>query len=186
MGWLALDRALRIAVTRRVSERRQRAWETARDALAADVAAHGFDHRQRTYTRSYGSDDLDAAVLLLPLLGVEPVDSPRTLGTIAAIRRRLDAGHPLLFRYSPGDDDLPGAEGAFVACTFWLVQALAKTGQVADAMRTYDDALALASPLGLYAEEIDPHTHAHLGNYPQALSHAALVQAALALRDAGA
>src|SRR5262245_451465 len=179
MGWLALDRALRIATTRRVSERRRRSWERARSELAADVAELGFDTDQNSYTRSYGSDDLDAAVLLLPLLGIEPVDSPRCLGTIAAIRNGLDAGHPLLYRYSPGDDDPPGGEGAFVACTFWLVQALAKTGQVADAMRTFDDALALASPLGLYAEELDPHTHAHLGNYPQALSHAALVQAAL-------
>jgi GH15 family glucan-1,4-alpha-glucosidase len=186
MGWLALDRALRIASTRRVSKRLRRAWEHARSELAADVASHAFDPGQNSYTRSYGSDDLDAAVLLLPLLGIEPAGSARTIGTIAAIRDRLDAGHPLLYRYSPGDDDLPGGEGAFIACTFWLVQALANAGQTADAMRTFDDALALASPLGLYAEELDPHTHAHLGNYPQALSHAALVQAALALRDAGA
>jgi GH15 family glucan-1,4-alpha-glucosidase len=184
MGWLALDRGLRLADTHRLGDRRRQRWTAARRALAAEVQARGFDPELNSYTRTYGSSDLDAALLVLPLLGIEPADSPRTLGTIAAIRRRLGAGYPLIYRYPPGDDGLPGTEGAFVACTFWLVQALAKSGQVREAVEHLDRAVQLASPLGLYGEELDPETRAHLGNYPQALSHAALVQAALAVRDA--
>jgi GH15 family glucan-1,4-alpha-glucosidase len=185
MGWLALDRALRLAATHRLPRRRRQRWEAARRALAAEILARGFDADQNSYTRTYGSHDLDAALLVLPLLGIEEPTAPRVLGTIAAIRRALSAGGPLLYRYPPGEDDLPGGEGAFVACAFWLVQALASSGQTIDAGELFAAMLELASPLGLYGEEIDPSTHEHLGNFPQALSHAGLVQAALALRDAG-
>lgn len=182
MGWLALDRALRIADQLGVSARRRQRWQTSRDAIAAEVTRLGFDQRRGTYTRSYGSDDLDAALLVLPLLGLEPPESPRIRGTIEAIRRELGAGGPLLYRYQPGQDGLDGTEGAFVACSFWLVQALARTGQREEASHLFGELLALATPLGLFGEEIDPTTWRHLGNYPQALSHAALVQAALALK----
>jgi GH15 family glucan-1,4-alpha-glucosidase len=183
MGWLALDRALRIADTHRLSARQRRRWETARDAVAADVTERGFDPTRGTYTRSYGSTDLDAALLVLPLLGIEDHDSPRVRGTIDAIAAALDAGGPLLYRYPPGRDGLPGTEGAFVPCSFWLVQALARTGRAPEATERLEALLERASPLGLYAEEMDPASGAHLGNFPQALTHAALVQAALALRD---
>jgi GH15 family glucan-1,4-alpha-glucosidase len=186
MGWLALDRALRIARTHRLPARQRRRWETARAAVAADVTARGFDLAKGVYTRSYGSTDLDAAVLVLPLLGIEDPDAPRVRGTIDAIAAELGAGGPLLYRYPPGRDGLPGSEGAFLPCSFWLVQALARTGRAPEAARRFDALLGLAGPLGLYAEEIDPSTGAHLGNYPQALTHAALVQAALALRDTAA
>ena len=116
----------------------------------------------------------------------EPTDSPRVSGTIDAIARALDAGGPLVYRYPPGQDCLPGGEGAFLPCSFWLVQALAATGRVVEAETRLDELLALASPLGLYGEEIDPSTRRHLGNYPQALTHAALIQAVLALRDKAA
>jgi GH15 family glucan-1,4-alpha-glucosidase len=184
MAWLALDRALRIADHHRTSPRRAQRWTTERDALAADILARGFDGRRGTFTRTYGSDDLDAALLVLPLLEIVPADSPRVRGTIEAIRRELGAGGPLLYRYPPGQDGLPGAEGAFLPCSFWLVQGLARTGQTAAADDLFKELLALASPLGLYAEEMDPTTGRHLGNYPQALTHAALVQAVLALHDA--
>ena len=184
MAWLALDRALRIAEHHRTAGRRRRRWAAERDALAADIAARGFDQAQGTFTRSYGSRDVDAALLILPLLDVEAADSPRIRGTIEAIRRDLAAGGPLLYRYPPGRDGLPGTEGAFLPCSFWLVQALARTGRVAEAGEVFDALVALGTPLGLYAEEMDPATGHHLGNYPQALTHAALVQAALALRDA--
>jgi GH15 family glucan-1,4-alpha-glucosidase len=183
MGWLALDRALRIAHTHRLSSRQRRRWETARAAVAADVARRGFDPAKRSYTRSYGSTDLDAAVLVLPLLGIEDIASPRVRGTIDAIAAGLDAGGPLLYRYPPGRDGLPGTEGAFLPCSFWLVQALARTGRGPEATARFEALLDHASPLGLYAEEMDPATGAHLGNFPQALTHAALVQAALAVRD---
>lgn len=137
------------------------------------------------YTRTYGSDDLDAAVLVLPLLGVEPAASERIRSTVAAIRRELGAGGSLVYRYPPGEDGLPGGEGAFLPCSFWLVQALALTGDVSEARSVFDELVAMAGPLGLFAEEVDPETGAFIGNFPQALSHASLVQAALALRGAG-
>jgi GH15 family glucan-1,4-alpha-glucosidase len=183
MAWLALDRAMRISAGRRTPTRKRRRWAQARDALAADVLANGFDDRRNTFVRAFGSDELDAAVLILPLLGFEPVGSPRVTGTIRAIRRELDAGNGLLYRYPPRSDGLPGGEGAFLPCSFWLVQALAATGQQEEAAELLDQLLALGGPLGLFAEEIDPRTLTQLGNFPQALTHAALVQAVLAMRD---
>ena len=182
MGWLALDRALRIGDTHRLPARQRRRWQTARDAIAVAARANGFDPLLGSYTRSYGSADLDAALLLLPMLGLEDADSPALRGTIDAIRRELAAGGPLLYRYPPGQDGLPGTEGAFLPCSFWLVEALALTGRRPEALALFEELLHLATPLGLYGEEMHPATHAHLGNFPQALTHAALVQAALALR----
>jgi GH15 family glucan-1,4-alpha-glucosidase len=184
MAWLALDRALRIARTRRTSPKRTTRWRQECDAIVADIRAHGFDRDLGSYTRSYGSRDLDAALLILPLLEIEPSDSARVRGTIDAVRRVLGTDGPFIYRYPPGSDGLPGGEGAFVACSFWLVQALARTGRRREALELFDELIALGGPLGLYAEEIDPISHRALGNFPQGLSHAALVQAALALRDA--
>ncbi|MER7893763.1 glycoside hydrolase family 15 protein [Micromonospora sp. NPDC094482] len=186
MGWLALDRALRIADTHRLPERQRRRWREARDAIAAEVRASGFDPTAATYVRSFGSAELDAALLVLPLLDLESVKSPRVRGTVDAVRDRLSAGPSLLYRYPPGRDGLPGAEGAFLPCSFWLVQALARTGRRVEAIEMFQSMLGYASPLGLYAEELDPVTGAQVGNYPQTLTHAALVQAALAIRDAPA
>jgi GH15 family glucan-1,4-alpha-glucosidase len=184
MAWLALDRALRIADTHRLPARQRRRWSTARDAIAEAVASRGFDKDRGTYTRSYGSAELDAALLILPLVGLDERDSSRLHGTIDAVWTDLGAGGPLLFRYPPGSDGLAGTEGAFLPCSFWLVQALACVGRTREARELFESLLDHASPLGLYAEEMDPASKAHLGNYPQALTHAALVQAALALRDA--
>ncbi len=183
MGWLALDRALRIGATHRLSDKQRARWRTARDAIASEVKARGFDPAMGCYTRSYGSADLDAAVLILPLLGIEDPQSVRVRGTIDAIAAKLSAGGPLLYRYPPGRDGLPGTEGAFLPCSFWLVQALASTGRRRDALELFTTLLELATPLGLYAEEMDPASRAHLGNFPQALTHASLIQAALALRE---
>jgi GH15 family glucan-1,4-alpha-glucosidase len=184
MAWLALDRSLRIASTHRLGARRRRHWVTERDSIARDVQSRGFDEARGSYMRSYGSDELDASLLVLPLLGMEPRDGPRVRGTIDAIQRDLGAGGPLLYRYPPGRDGLPGTEGAFMPCAFWLVQALAKTGRSTEAAARFAALIELATPIGLYAEEMEPTSGNHLGNYPQALTHAALVQAALALRDA--
>jgi GH15 family glucan-1,4-alpha-glucosidase len=184
MAWLALDRALRIAGEQRTSPRRIRRWTAARSELREEITSCGFDSERETYIRGYGSPDVDAALLVLPQLGFDPIDSSRVRGTIAAIAHDLDAGTPLLYRYPPGHDGLPGREGAFLPCSFWLVQALARSGRMTEARSLFGDLIALASPVGLYAEEMDPFTHHHLGNYPQALTHAALVQAALALGDA--
>jgi GH15 family glucan-1,4-alpha-glucosidase len=183
MAWLALDRALRIAETRRTSGKRTRLWREQRDAIAADIRMHGFDAELGSYTRSYGSKDLDAALLVLPLLDIEPADSSRVRGTVDAVRRVLGAGGPLVYRYTPGTDGLPGTEGAFLACSFWLVQVLVRIGRRDEAGELFDELIDLGGPLGLYAEQVDPVSGHALGNFPQALSHAALVQAALALRE---
>jgi GH15 family glucan-1,4-alpha-glucosidase len=178
MAWLALDRAVRIASAR--GDRHPR-WNSARNALADDIRVRGFDPDQRAYTATYDSAELDAAMLLLPVIEFEPATSPRVVDTVDAIRRQLSAGGPLLYRYPPGTDGLAGGEGAFLPCSFWLVQALARTGRRNEAHALFDQLLPLGGPLGLYGEEIDPATGEHLGNYPQALTHAALVQAALSL-----
>jgi GH15 family glucan-1,4-alpha-glucosidase len=184
MAWLALDRALRIADSHPTRRRRREGWTAERAAIAAEVTARGVDLQRKTFTRAYGRHDLDAALLVLPLLEIVPPGSPLVAGTIDAVRRELSAGGPLLYRYPPGDDGLEGGEGAFLPCSFWLVQALAVTGQVDDASELFEQLTALSGPLGLLAEEADPTTGELLGNYPQALTHAALVQAALAIRDA--
>jgi GH15 family glucan-1,4-alpha-glucosidase len=183
MAWLALDRAVRIAAARGDRHRdRSRTWTSARDALADDIRNRGFDKGQSSYTAVYGSTELDASVLV-PLLDFEPASSDRVEGTIDAIRRKLSAGGPLLYRYPPGTDGLAGGEGAFLPCSFWLIQALALTGRRDDAEALLAELLPLGGPLGLFGEEMDPATEEQLGNYPQALTHAALVQAVVALRD---
>lgn len=184
MAWLALDRAILMAQHHRTAAPRVRRWRAERDALHAEIIRRGFDPEKGSYTRSYGSDDVDAALLILPQIHFEPAGSTRTGGTIDAVARELDAGGPLLYRYPPGRDGLDGTEGAFLPCSFWMVQALARSGRLSEASVLFDELVALASPVGLYAEEMDPVTRHHLGNYPQALTHSAFVQAALALRDA--
>ncbi len=182
MAWLALDRAIRIAHSRHDRRRRRsQRWADARAALAHEIRTRGFDPALGAYTAAYGSEDLDAALLILPLLELEPESSARVSGTIDAIHRHLGAGGPLLYRYPPGSDGLRGGEGAFLPCSFWLVRALALTGQRSAAEALLDELLDLGGPLGLFAEEMDPATGGHLGNFPQALSHAALVQAVFAL-----
>ena len=182
MAWLALDRAIRIAETHRTAARHVARWRTARDAVASEVTTAGFNVELGSYTRTYGSTDMDAALLILPLLGLDRADSSQVRGTVTELRRTLSAGGPLLYRYPPGDDGLPGGEGAFLPCSFWLVQALAAMGDLAEARKVFEDLIALGGDLLLFPEEIDPATGAYLGNFPQGLSHAGLVQAALALR----
>jgi GH15 family glucan-1,4-alpha-glucosidase len=182
MGWLALDRAVRIARTHRTRRRRVKRWRTERDTLAADVRARGFDPHRGSYVRSYGAPDLDAALLLLPALGFEEPGSPRLSGTVSAIREKLATG-PFVYRYHPSEAEA-GTEGAFLACSFWLVDALARLGRTSEAAEVFESLLAHANDLGLFAEEMDPPTGEHLGNFPLGLTHATLIQAALSLRAA--
>jgi GH15 family glucan-1,4-alpha-glucosidase len=180
MAWLALDRAIRIAGARDRSPRHLTTWRTALRHLDEDIRSRGYDSALGSYTASYGSADLDAALLLLPEIGLEPYDSPRVIGTIEAIRRTLGAGGPLVYRYRHSDG-LPGEEGAFLPCSFWLVLALTRIGRRDQAESLFEELLEMGGELGLYAEEIDPISREHLGNFPQALTHSALVQAAMAL-----
>jgi GH15 family glucan-1,4-alpha-glucosidase len=181
MGWLALDRALRIGESNRTGRGRMARWREQRDVLADAIRSRGFDTDRGSYVRSYGSKELDAALLILPLLEFDPPGSPRVSGTIDAIRRELSAGGPLLYRYRPGSDGLEGDEGAFLPCSFWLVLALARTGRLDEAHELLEELSGLGNDLGLYAEEMDPVTRDHLGNFPQALTHGGLIQAALAV-----
>jgi GH15 family glucan-1,4-alpha-glucosidase len=182
MGWLALDRALRMADSHRVRRRRIRRWNLGRSALREEIRSQGFDSRRRSYVRWYGADELDASLLLLASIGFEEPPSPRLEGTVSAVQQELGAGGPLLYRHQPGSDDQ--VEGAFLACSFWLVDALARLGRQDEAAGLLENLCRRSTDLGLFAEEMDPATGMQLGNFPQALTHAALLQAAVALRGA--
>jgi GH15 family glucan-1,4-alpha-glucosidase len=181
MAWLSLDRASRIAEARGVPSRQIQKWGRERDRIRSAVLKHGFDESRNSYVRFYGSDDVDAALLILPVLEFE--DHPqRVQGTIDAIRQDLEIEPGLLFRYRRGSDDLAGGEGAFLPCSFWLVQALAHTGRKAEASQLLESLVAKANDVGLLSEEIDPESGELLGNFPQAFTHATLIQAALSLQ----
>jgi GH15 family glucan-1,4-alpha-glucosidase len=185
MAWLCLDRTLRIAATRGTRGRRRRRWARERDRIKADIREHGFDPALGSYVRSYGSDQVDAALLILPVLEFED-RSARVKGTVDAVRRALETDGGLVYRYRPGFDGLVGGEGAFLPCSFWLVQALARIGRPEEAADIFGKLLARANDVGLFSEEIAPSSGEFLGNFPQAFTHATLVQAALSLkREAG-
>ena len=142
----------------------------------------GFDPERNTFVRSYGSSELDAALLDIPVVGFLPGDDPRVTGTIDAVRETLGRSD-LLYRYTE-DDTLDGDEGAFLACSFWLVQALALNGRLDEAKRLYADLCTRRSnDLGLFSEEWDPEQNRMLGNYPQGLTHIALLNAASTIRS---
>ena len=132
------------------------------------------------FVQAFDRPELDAALLLLPTVEFVDWRDERMLRTTAAIREELDAGDGLLYRYTR-DDGLPGEEGAFLSCSFWLVECLARQGELADARAVYDCALSAANDLGLFGEEVDPRTGAPLGNFPQGLTHLAHISAAVAL-----
>lgn len=180
--WIALDRALDLAQRGLIPGRHAARWRRERQAIAEFVETRCFSPRLGSYVRSAGSDDLDAGLLLGLLYGYRPAGDPRMDRTVAAIERTLRDG-PYVHRYL-GTDGLSGGEGAFLACSFWLAEALARCGRVDDAVQLMEQLLALANDVGLYSEEIDPSTGAFLGNLPQGLSHLALVTAACAIGEA--
>jgi len=182
MCWVALDRARDLAERGLIPDRHARRWATEAQAIEEFVETRCFSARKRSYVRSAGSDELDAGILLGALLAYGDVRSDRWAGTIDAVRRELTRG-PFVLRYS-GEDGVAGSEGAFLACSFWMAEALARTGRIGDAVVLMDELVGLANDVGLYAEEIDPATGAHLGNLPQGLSHLALISAALAIAEA--
>lgn len=184
MAWLALDRISRLARSHRVRSRRLRAWERERDALATWIRSHGVDRERETLVWKAGGEEVDASLLILPVLGFEPTGSPLVMGTIEAIRNELESEPGLLFRYPRQADGLEGDEGAFLPCSFWLVQALASSGRAEEATEIFERLLSYANDVGLWGEEIDPVTKELLGNFPQAFTHATLVQAGLALQTA--
>lgn len=175
--WVALDRATKLAESGQLSRGRPARWRRERDRVRAFIERDCWSEHKRSYTFYAGSDELDAAVLLSARTGFDRGE--RLVGTIDAVSRELRRG-PFVYRYSDADE----SEGAFVACTFWLVEALAGTGQRDAAVQLMNDAVRLTNDVGILAEEIDPETGAFLGNVPQALSHLALINAAFSLREA--
>jgi GH15 family glucan-1,4-alpha-glucosidase len=159
-------------------------WRDLRDRIHAEVCERGFDRARNTFTQSYGRPELDASLLMIPLVGFLPPDDARVRGTVAAIERDLVRdGLVMRYRTDPGGtiDGLPAGEGVFLPCSFWLVDTLNLLGRRADARRLFDRLVALANDVGLLSEEYDPTSKRLLGNVPQAFTHLALVNSAYSL-----
>ncbi|HEU5434311.1 MAG TPA: glycoside hydrolase family 15 protein, partial [Thermomicrobiales bacterium] len=181
MCWVGLDRALKLAEAAGRDDIGAD-WAATRDAIREDVLAKGYNPKLGSFTMTYGGDDVGAALLRLPLVGFLPATDPRMRGTIELIQQRLQR-NGLLLRYAT-HDGLPGAEGAFSICTFWLVDCLTELGRLDEAKALFDAMLHYANDLGLFAEEIDSATGAALGNFPQAFTHLALIDAGVDLSAA--
>ena len=180
MAWVALERAVHMA-GRYGLPGDVGAWKREAAAVHAEVLARGWDAGRETFVQAFGEPQLDAAVLIIPKVGFLRRSDPRVRTTLAAVRRELASScEDLIYRYRSPDGQ-SGAEGAFVPCSFWVVQALAMVGESAEAERLFRNLLRRGNHVGLFAEEIDPATGEHLGNFPQALSHAALINTAVIL-----
>jgi GH15 family glucan-1,4-alpha-glucosidase len=186
MAWVAVDRMI-TGVRRFGLPGPVRRWERLRAEIRRDVLENGYDAKRNTFVQSYGSHDLDASLLLIPRVGFLPGDDPRVVGTIEAIQRDLtDQGLVLRYRPEDSDDGLPGTEGVFIACSFWLVDALIGAGRREEAEELFGKLLELRNDVGLLSEEYDPRARRQLGNMPQAYSHFALVRSAFHLLSGSA
>jgi GH15 family glucan-1,4-alpha-glucosidase len=181
LAWVAADRMATAVRAHHLDGPADR-WKALGDTIHADVLAHGYNPDRNTFTQSYDTPGLDAALLMIPRVGFLPPDDSRVLGTIAAIQNELtEGGFVKRYETSTSDDGLPGGEGLFLACSFWLVDALHLAGQQTEATQLFERLLALRNDVGLLSEEWDPHTGRQLGNTPQAFSHFPLVTSALQL-----
>jgi GH15 family glucan-1,4-alpha-glucosidase len=186
MCWVALDRGARLARLRGDADPVAARWQGVADEIHAEICDRGMDDRG-VFVQSYGSTALDASLLLMPLVRFLPPDDNRIRQTVLAIEKELTVdGLVLRYRVEETDDGMRGEEGSFTICSFWLVSALAAIGEVERARQLCEKLLSFASPLGLYAEEIDPLTGRHLGNFPQAFTHLALINALVHVIRAGA
>jgi GH15 family glucan-1,4-alpha-glucosidase len=184
MSWVAFDRAVRLCDEHGHDGPVER-WRALRDEIHAQVLANAWSERKQAFAQSYGADELDAAVLLMPLVGFLPATDPRVVSTVDAIRRELTVDG-LVLRYRPeesGVDGLPAGEGVFLACTFWLVMVLELQGLHDEARELFERLLDIRNDVGLLAEEYDPIAGRQLGNFPQAFTHLSLVSAALVLSE---
>ncbi|MER6304923.1 glycoside hydrolase family 15 protein [Streptomyces sp. NPDC001657] len=190
MTWVAVDRTVKLIESGDVDGPLER-WKDLRETIHRDVCEKGYDKERNTFTQSYGSQELDASLLLIPQMGFLPPDDKRVIGTIEAIQRELGTEDGFVMRYptageGEGVDGLPGDEGAFLACSFWLADDLAMIGRVDEARQLFEKLLSLRNDLGLLAEEWDPKAKRQVGNFPQAFSHIGLIEAALRLSAGGA
>jgi GH15 family glucan-1,4-alpha-glucosidase len=183
MCWVALDRAIALAERLGAGDR-VASWEEARHAIRTAVETQGWSEPAGAYAQAFGSDVLDASVLMMPIVGFVPADAPRMRATIDAIASHLTDERGLVYRYRGADDGLPGSEGTFLLCTFWLAHCLALAGEVERAREVFERAIRFTNDVGLLSEEIDTVTGELLGNFPQALSHIGLVNAAWAISEA--
>ncbi|MFD5637275.1 glycoside hydrolase family 15 protein [Streptomyces sp. NPDC127077] len=185
MAWVAADRAVRTLEDDPSLDGDIEGWRAMRDEVHREVCERGFDPVRNTFTQSYGSPELDASLLLIPRVGFLPPDDPRVVGTVDAVRAELARDGFLVRRYSTtttaGVDGLPGDEGTFVVCSFWLADALHLTGRTREARELFERLVGLTNDLGLLSEEYDPVAGRQLGNFPQAFSHIGLVVTALSL-----
>ncbi|MFC4358283.1 glycoside hydrolase family 15 protein [Halobium salinum] len=181
MCWVALDRGIAMVDEWDRNGPVER-WREVREEIREDVEQNGYDEDVGAFTQSYDGDAMDATGLLIPLVGFLPADDERVLNTIDAVQERLAEG-PFVHRYD-GDDGLPGEEGAFLFCSFWLVQALTLAGRVEEAREVFTEVVEHAGPLDLFAEEIDADTGTFLGNFPQAFSHVGVLDACVYLAHA--
>jgi GH15 family glucan-1,4-alpha-glucosidase len=183
MSWVAFDRAIRMASGMGLDGRVER-WRALREEIRAEVLANAWSERKQAFAQSYGSDELDSAVLLMPLVGFLPAQDPRMISTVEAIRRELGVDG-LLRRYLPDPtvDGIDGGEGVFLACSFWLVRVLELQDRHDEARELFERLLDLRNDVGLLAEQYDPVAGRQAGNFPQAFTHLALVSAALALAE---
>ena len=181
MAWVAFDRAIKDAEQDSLAGPIAR-WRQLRDAIHAEVCERGFDPRSNSFVQSYDSNYIDASLLLIPQVGFLPADDPRVLGTIAAVERCLMVDG-LVMRYATAThvDALPAGEGAFLPCSFWLADSYLLTGRRREAQALFERLLALSNDVGLFAEEYDTRGKRMLGNFPQALTHMALVNSATLL-----
>ncbi|MFH8796208.1 glycoside hydrolase family 15 protein [Streptomyces sp. NPDC017941] len=200
LAWAAADRTVRALDEDPELPGDVDRWRRLRDEIHTEVCERGYDAERNTFTQSYGSRELDAALLLIPRVGFLPPDDPRVIGTIDAIRKELGTDDGFLRRYTTADtgaddttprdttvDGLPGDEGVFVVCSFWLADALHMTGRTREARELFERILALCNDVGLLSEEYDPVAGRQLGNFPQAFSHVGLAGTAFTLfgPDAG-
>ncbi len=184
MAWVVFDRAVRLSERFELDAPLER-WRAIRDEIHKEVCDRGYDSERRTFTQYYGSKELDASVLNIPLVGFLPGTDERVTGTIDAISEELGRdGFVSRYSTSATDDGLSGDEGQFLACSFWLVSALAVNGRVQQAQALFERLVALKNDLGLLAEEYDVHRKRQVGNFPQAFSHLTLIDAADAIASA--
>lgn len=185
MNWVALDRAVRLAAMLDASTEQVARWTEHRDRIRAAILEQGWSDAAGAFTQAFGRDDLDASVLMMPIVDFLPATDARMRATIEAIADRLTDEHGFVFRYL-NEDGLPGGEGTFGICTFWLAECLARAGEIERARVLFDRMASCANDVGLLAEEVDPATGELLGNFPQAFTHIGLVHAALAIVHAEA